>query len=218
MSLFCQRVLCNFAPRVVPQVLITANFCFMSLIKRKIPKYTLALVLLGICVGLSGYTFYMSRAYSYLSDNPRACVNCHIMAPEYATWFHSAHGRVTTCNDCHVPHGNLLSKYYFKAKDGIRHASMFMLRMEPQVIRIRAEGAEVVQANCVRCHNTLNSKVSTVNMGKEHGQGRYCWDCHREVPHGRVRGLSSAPQARVPLVTSPKPAWLEQLMHNAPAN
>lgn len=185
----------------------------MLLFKRKMPS--IAVVLVGICVGLSAYTFYMSRAYSYLSDNPRACVNCHIMAPEYATWFHSAHGRVTTCNDCHVPHNNVVNKYFFKAKDGIRHASMFMFRLEPQVIRIRAEGASVVQANCVRCHNELNSKVSTVAVGNSaavHGQGKYCWECHREVPHGRVRGLSSAPKARVPLANSPKPAWLEELL------
>lgn len=183
---------------------------------RKVPK--LILVLLGVFIGLSIYTFYMSRAYSYLSDNPRVCVNCHIMAPEYATWFHSSHGRVTTCNDCHVPHDNVASKYFFKAKDGIRHASIFIFRLEPQVIKIRSEGAQVVQANCVRCHGNLNAMVGTVSMGKklEHGEGKYCWECHREVPHGRVRGLSSAPRARVPLVKSPKPVWLEQLMSNSP--
>lgn len=58
--------------------------------------------LVGILIGLGGYIFYISKAHSYLSDDPKACVNCHIMEPEYATWMHSSHGRNTVCNDCHV--------------------------------------------------------------------------------------------------------------------
>nr|WP_319398356.1 hypothetical protein [uncultured Carboxylicivirga sp.] len=38
---------------------------------------------LGIFWGLSFYLLYVSRAHSYLSDNPKTCVNCHIMAPQY---------------------------------------------------------------------------------------------------------------------------------------
>jgi len=92
---------------------------------------------LGTLLGLFGFAFYISKAYSYLSDNPKTCVNCHIMAPQYATWTHNSHRQYANCNDCHVPHNNLINKYYFKAKDGMRHASMFTLRLEPQVIRIK---------------------------------------------------------------------------------
>lgn len=172
-------------------------------------------VLLGLFLGLSAYTFWVSRAVSYLSDDPKTCVNCHIMAPEYSTWFHSSHGRVTVCNDCHVPHTSFFRKYLFKASDGVRHATMFALRLEPQVIKIHKAGESVVQQNCIRCHTSLNEQVGlTKEPGQlaTHGQGRLCWDCHREVPHGLVRGLSSAPNARVPLRETPKPAWLEQLM------
>ncbi|ERI61733.1 hypothetical protein HMPREF1551_02412 [Capnocytophaga sp. oral taxon 863 str. F0517] len=35
----------------------------------------------GIILGLCGYIFYLSKAHSYLSDDPKACVNCHIMEP-----------------------------------------------------------------------------------------------------------------------------------------
>jgi cytochrome c nitrite reductase small subunit len=59
------------------------------------------------------------------------------MAPQFTTWSHSSHREKTSCNDCHVPHGNVFSKYLFKAKDGIRHATIFTLRKEPQVIFIR---------------------------------------------------------------------------------
>ncbi|MDO5615459.1 MAG: cytochrome c nitrite reductase small subunit [Cruoricaptor ignavus] len=177
-------------------------------------------ILLGCSIGLFAYIIYVSKAYSYLSDDPKACVNCHIMAPEYSTWFHSSHGRVTNCNDCHVPHDNIARKYYFKAMDGMRHATMFSFRMEPQVIRIRKPGEMVVQENCIRCHNNLNSVVGTNNVTADmahKGEGKFCWECHREVPHGNVRGLNSAPNARVPLADMPVPPWLNKMMEQKEA-
>ncbi|MDA3880072.1 MAG: hypothetical protein PF436_06775 [Prolixibacteraceae bacterium] len=41
---------------------------------------------------------------------------------------------------------------------------------------------------------------------------RACWECHREVPHGRVRSLSSVPNARIPLPPSPIPDWLQKAL------
>jgi cytochrome c nitrite reductase small subunit len=39
---------------------------------------------------------------------------------------------------------------------------------------------------------------------------RYCWECHRETPHGRVNSLSSGPYARVPVKGSPLPEWMKK--------
>jgi len=100
------------------------------------------ILILGILTGLTFLILRLSNALSYLSDDPRTCVNCHVMAPEYATWQHSSHTRVTTCVDCHVPHDNLLHKYTFKGSDGMRHAYVFTFRLEPQVIQIRAAGRQ----------------------------------------------------------------------------
>lgn len=169
---------------------------------------------IGIILGLMAFILYISKAHSYLSDDPKACVNCHIMAPEYATWFHSSHGRNTVCNDCHVPHDNVFRKYYFKAMDGLRHATIYSWRMEPQVIRMRKPGETVVQENCIRCHNELNSVVGTglVTASMAHkDEGKLCWECHRDVPHGIARGLNSAPNARVPLAETPVPGWLKKM-------
>lgn len=173
-------------------------------------------ILLGMFFGLAIYSFKVSNAVSYLSDDPETCINCHVMTPQYATWNHSSHREVATCNDCHVPHNNALNKYFFKAKDGLRHATIFTLRAEPQVIKIKEEGIGVVQNNCIRCHSHVNKNVSTtvsLEMTK-HGEGKLCWECHREVPHGRVNSLSSVPGARVPKLSSPVPEWLEKLMNN----
>ena len=87
----------------------------------------------GVVCGLGAYTVFASRAWSYLSDDPSGCVNCHIMAPYYATWNHSSHSRNATCNDCHVPHQSFARKWLFKGMDGPRHAAVFTMRGEPQV-------------------------------------------------------------------------------------
>lgn len=168
----------------------------------------------AIFTGLAAFAFYISNAPSYLTDNPEACVNCHIMAPQYATWYHSSHRERTHCNDCHVPHNNFLNKYYFKAKDGLRHATMFTLRLEPQVIFIKEAGREVVHDNCIRCHTKLltdNKLLAYTSEIHNARLDRKCWDCHRETPHGRVNSLSSVPNARVPLPGSLTPDWLKKL-------
>lgn len=173
------------------------------------------IILMAVLSGLLIYLFDVSNAPSYLSDKPEACVNCHIMAPQYATWQHSAHRENAHCNDCHVPHNNAVNKYYFKAKDGLRHATVFTLRNEPQVIFIRKEGREVVQDNCVRCHQALITDARLMRLTDQFQHERTeknCWDCHRGVPHGRVNSLSSAPDARVPLPESPVPSWMKELI------
>jgi cytochrome c nitrite reductase small subunit len=190
----------------------------LGLIKNLNPpeNWKLPVILIsGILVGLFIHIFYSSKAYSYLSDDPKTCVNCHIMAPQYATWNHSAHREVTNCNDCHVPHNNVFNKYYFKTKDGLRHATMFTLRKEPQVIYIHEAGQQVVQSNCIRCHTDKITDSKVLNLTNEYHQyrtDRKCWECHRETPHGRINSLSSVPNARVPLPEKPVPEWLDNLM------
>lgn len=173
------------------------------------------IIILAIFIGLTAYTMYISNFTSYLSDKPETCMNCHIMAPQFATWTHSSHREVAHCNDCHVPHNNVFNKYYFKAKDGLRHATIFTLRAEPQVIFIKDEGKEVVHMNCVRCHEKLLKDDRLRNMAKDHfthRSERECWECHRETPHGRVNSISSVPNARVPTLTSPVPEWLKEII------
>jgi cytochrome c nitrite reductase small subunit len=170
----------------------------------------------GLFFGLAVYIVYISNAVAYLSDDPKTCINCHVMNTQYASWFRSSHRERASCNDCHVPHNSTLNKYFFKAKDGLRHATMFTLRLEPQVIRIKQEGSEVVQNNCIRCHNDLitDNKMLSKTHTFDHfrTEGRKCWECHREVPHGRVNSLSSAPNVIIPDVRKPIPDWINNLV------
>jgi cytochrome c nitrite reductase small subunit len=181
------------------------------------PKWKIPFIfLMGIIFGLSAFLFYISKAHTYLNDEPSTCMNCHIMAPQYSTWFHSSHRERAVCNDCHVPHNNFLNHYYFKAKDGLRHATIFTLRAEPQVIFIKKAGQDVVQQNCIRCHgdmlNSGKTKMYTHSYDDFRSE-RHCWECHRDVPHGRVNSLSSVPNARVPKPGSAVPEWLKQMMN-----
>jgi cytochrome c nitrite reductase small subunit len=191
----------------------------MQFLKKLIPpdRWKLAVLLSGgIFTGLGIFSFYISNAPAYLGNKPETCVNCHIMAPQYATWYHSSHREKTTCNDCHVPHNNFVNKYFFKAKDGLRHATIFTLRKEPQVIFIKEAGREVVHRNCIRCHKELltDSKLLAYNSEThKFRMDRECLECHRETPHGRVNSLSSVPYARVPLPGPVAPAWLNEAIN-----
>lgn len=113
-------------------------------------------IVLSICagaiLGLAGYIAYASNVTSYLTNDPSACTNCHVMSSYYATWSHSSHATRATCNDCHVPHPSVIAKYYFKAKDGLYHAAVFTAHAEPQVLRPRTASATVIMNNCIRCH------------------------------------------------------------------
>jgi cytochrome c nitrite reductase small subunit len=175
----------------------------------------IVILLLGIITGLGSFIIYTSNAFSYLSDQPETCMNCHVMTSQYATWQRSSHREVATCNDCHVPHDNLVGKYLFKAQDGMRHASIFTLRLEPQVIHIKEAGKEAVQANCIRCHLDLVERVwsdDITHLNTHYKQDRPCWDCHRETPHGRVNSLASTPNARVPRLSPVVPKFIENLI------
>lgn len=170
----------------------------------------------GLIAGLGIYTIYMSRAHSYLSDEPATCVNCHIMAPYYQSWHHSSHAQWATCNDCHVPQDNAVEKYAFKAMDGLYHAAVFTVKAEPQVIRPRDASYEVIMNNCIRCHTQLNTEFVNTGMityaNVKEGQGKACWDCHTSVPHTKVSNLAASPNAIVPLPASPVPDWLKEMM------
>jgi cytochrome c nitrite reductase small subunit len=173
---------------------------------------------LGVLVGAGLAIFQLSNAASYLSDDARACVNCHVMSPQHASWQHSSHARVANCVDCHVPQDNVVRKYVFKAADGLRHAYVFTLRLEPQVIVMKDAGKKAVQENCIRCHEPMLGRVTigAVTLeGAVHGRGHLCWDCHRETPHGSVNSLASAPYARVPRLTPVVPAWISSYLRTA---
>lgn len=167
--------------------------------ENKFLVYT-ALIVFVAAIGMFAYTVKASKALSYLSSDPKACINCHVMNTQYATWQHSSHGQRATCIECHLPNnGSTLEKYIAKARDGWNHSVAFTLNTYKNTIEISADGAKRVQNNCISCHASVTSTLVS-NSDKYHqfndpsvATGRKCWECHKGVPHGKVRGLSTTP-------------------------
>jgi len=130
----------------------------------------LALAAVVVAMVLGIHLMQESKALSYLSSDPIECINCHVMESYYASWKNSSHAERATCVDCHLPADNSVDKYVSRR----------------------------VQENCIRCHT---SQARTIVKGSEGhyatGSGnlgdRKCWDCHRLVPHGKVRSLNGSP-------------------------
>lgn len=136
--------------------------------------------LTGVLGGLGGYTFYYARGASYLSNDPRACVNCHIMREQYDGWQKASHHTVATCNDCHVPH-DLVGKYLTKMENGVWHSKGFTFQDFPEPIRLRPQSKEILLANCLYCHSTV---VSEITGHLERDEQIDCVMCHSGVGHG----------------------------------
>lgn len=174
-----------------------------------------ALFFIAVIIGLGLFMAKEAKVLSYLSDDPQACVNCHVMTPVYNSWMKSSHREWAKCNDCHVPHDNVFEKYYFKAKDGLYHASVFTARAEPDVIEMKEASQRVVQQNCIRCHVQQVTQVKYdgyLNDHRENRTQRKCWSCHQQVPHGDIHGLLTIKYNVAPLPTdqveSVIPDWL----------
>ena len=54
-------------------------------------------VLAGAVLGLGSFTFHYAEGGSYFSNDPRACVNCHIMRDAYDGWQKASHHAVAAC-------------------------------------------------------------------------------------------------------------------------
>src|SRR5437870_5749187 len=104
-------------------------------------------VLVGAALGTGAFTAHYAEGTSYLSSDPKACVNCHVMRDQYDGWQKASHHAVATCNDCHVPH-ETLAKYLTKAENGFWHSKGFTLQDFHEPIRIKPRNARILQTNC----------------------------------------------------------------------
>jgi cytochrome c nitrite reductase small subunit len=145
------------------------------------PRFLILVAIgVGTVLGIGVFIFVYAKGYSYLSNDPRACANCHIMQEHFDSWVKSSHHEVAACNDCHVPH-SLPEKYFVKARNGYNHSRAFTLQNFPEPIRITKANLEDLQHNCIECHSTL---VGDIAAHKDVGQGEArCTLCHRSTGH-----------------------------------
>ena len=133
---------------------------------------------IGLAAGVGGYTFIYAKGGSYLTNDPGACANCHIMQEHYDAWIKSSHRAVASCNDCHTPPG-LIPKYANKAKNGFFHSLYFTTGDFPDPLRITPSNREVTELACRKCHTPI---VEAIEAHAGNGQTS-CLQCHDEVGH-----------------------------------
>ena len=149
-----------------------------TLTKNRIARLVLV-VAVGGAIGIVGYTFVYAKGYSYLSNDPAACANCHIMNEQYDGWTRSSHHAVATCNDCHTP-PDFIGKYTTKASNGFWHSFYFTTGTFPEPIRIRERNAMVTEKACRKCHSDMVDAIEGSHIGDPEIS---CVRCHRSVGH-----------------------------------
>jgi cytochrome c nitrite reductase small subunit len=144
-------------------------------------KILIGILLLGL-VGSAGGLFVSFGPPDLMAktESPLFCASCHTMESNFGAWFRVGAHRTVRCVDCHLPHQNRAVYYFWKSVDGLWDAAVYYSGTAPEKIDISARHERVVQANCIRCHET---RVANIN------QERHCWDCHRWLQHnlGAVR-------------------------------
>ncbi len=151
--------------------------------KRLVPLLAVAT---GILLGVGAFTFQYAEGLSYLSADPKACVNCHIMQPQYDSWQKSSHHAVAACVDCHLP-PDFFGKYLAKAENGYHHSKGFTFQDFHEPIMIKDKNARILQDNCQACHADLaHGMLQGVAGGPDEVR---CVHCHAGVGHGERAGL-----------------------------
>ena len=141
-------------------------------------------ILMGALLGAGGYTFFYAHGLSYLSNDPKACVKCHIMREQFDGWQKASHHAVATCNDCHVPH-DFIGKWLTKASNGHHHSEAFTFQNFHEPIRIKPGNAAVLNANCLYCHKDFTREITAHRVLKD--EELYCVRCHAGIGHGPTR-------------------------------
>ncbi|HKY19897.1 MAG TPA: cytochrome c nitrite reductase small subunit [Vicinamibacterales bacterium] len=141
----------------------------------------LAAAFVGLLMGIGSFTFVYAKGYSYLTNDPRACANCHVMQGHFDAWTRSSHRAVAVCNDCHTPPG-LGPKYATKARNGFWHSFYFTTGGYPDPLRITPRNHRVTEQACRKCHADMTVAIDPLHTEKGVGEIQ-CIRCHNEVGH-----------------------------------
>lgn len=133
----------------------------------------------GLAAGVGGYTFVYARGASYLTNDPAACANCHVMREQYDGWLKGSHRAVAVCNDCHTPPG-LLAKYATKASNGFWHSFAFTTGRFPDPVQIKPHNREIAERACRACHQAI---VDAIDPAHASAAELSCLHCHGTVGH-----------------------------------
>ena len=137
-------------------------------------------IFIGAFLGTGSFTFFYADGHSYLTNDPTACANCHIMQNHLDAWNKSTHRAVATCNDCHAPHGSLISKLWVKGLNGFNHSLAFTTGRFDEPLRITPRNRAVTEGTCRYCHAAM---VHSIDTTTESDDMMSCIRCHGNVGH-----------------------------------
>jgi cytochrome c nitrite reductase small subunit len=140
-------------------------------------------IAVGVLGGLGAFTIGYGNGFSYLTDDPEACVNCHVMQGHFDSWVTSSHRDVAACGDCHLRH-DFVGKWVTKADNGFFHALAFTTGNFQEPIQIKPRNRRVTQQACLECHGELVNSMLPVEHG---GEVQNCVHCHSDVGHSGRR-------------------------------
>lgn len=141
--------------------------------------YGVAGAVAGFAAGGGLFTFVYAKGGSYLTNDPAACANCHIMQEHYDAWIKSSHRSAAVCNDCHTP-PSFVGKWLTKADNGFWHSLHFTTGRFPDPLRIKPRNLRVTEAACRKCHGDI---VEAMDGPHTRGSPTACVRCHRDVGH-----------------------------------
>ena len=135
----------------------------------------------GVLFGMGAFTFHTAKGTSYLSNDPNACINCHVMREQHDSWLKSSHHAVATCNDCHVPQ-EFFGKWLAKAEHGWNHSYAFTTQDFHEPIEVKPKSFKDLQQNCIRCHGEITSEIAD-HQNLTDKDPINCIRCHSNVGH-----------------------------------
>jgi cytochrome c nitrite reductase small subunit len=133
----------------------------------------------GVLAGVGAFTFGYGKGWSYLSNDPLVCANCHVMQGHFDSWQKSSHQHVAVCNDCHLPH-HPVGKWIVKGDNGFFHSLAFTLDNFHEPIQIKPRNRRVTQQACLHCHDDF---VHMMLPAEPDGDVLQCIHCHYDVGH-----------------------------------
>ncbi|MEL6105234.1 MAG: cytochrome c nitrite reductase small subunit [Planctomycetota bacterium] len=151
--------------------------------RRGVRQWMTLSVLLGLLTGVGTFTFGYGKGASYLSNNPKTCVNCHVMQDHFDSWVKSSHHHVADCNDCHLPH-DFVGKWITKADNGFFHSAAFTLQDYRDPIQIKSRNRIITQNACLDCHGEFVHALLPAQEPRPGGEDMLlCVHCHSSVGH-----------------------------------
>lgn len=139
-------------------------------------------IFIGIIIGVGTFTFIYAKGGSYLTNDPTACANCHIMSDHFNSWLKSSHRAVAVCNDCHTPE-SFLPKYFTKASNGFWHSYGFTTGWFSEPIQIQDRNKEITNEACEKCHQDMIAFIESNEEEEENEEEFRCIKCHKTVGH-----------------------------------